>query len=236
MQTSWGQTQELSVAESSGEVRAAFIRKTYIHLALAILAFAGIEFILLNSPLAGMFVQLIGGGKFNWLIVLAGFMGVSFLANKWANSETSQFIQYLGLGLYVTAQAVIFLPIMIMALLKTGDASLIQQAGLLTGALFCGLTAVCFVTGKNFSFLGPFLMIAGFLGLGFIVCSIIFGFNLGVGFAFIMAGIAAGSILYNTSNLIHEYNPKQHVAAALALFASVATLFFYILRIFLHRD
>ena len=43
--------------------------------------------------------------------------------------------------------------------------------------------------------------------------------------------LAAASILYNTSNILRIYNPNQHVAAALTLFASVALLFWYVLRI-----
>jgi hypothetical protein len=68
---------------------------------------------------------------------------------------------------------------------------------------------------------------------GFIVASILFGFNLGVLFASVMVVMAAASILYNTSNVLHRYHPGQHVAASLSLFASVALLFWYILRLFM---
>jgi hypothetical protein len=44
-----------------------------------------------------------------------------------------------------------------------------------------------------------------------------------------MVLLAAGSILYETSNIVHHYHPNQHVAAALGLFASVALMFYYIL-------
>ena len=65
--------------------------------------------------------------------------------------------------------------------------------------------------------------------MGFIVCSLIFGFSLGLVFSSVMVLFAGGSVLYTTSNIIHHYNPNQHVAASLSLFASVALLFFYIL-------
>ncbi|MCB1317091.1 MAG: Bax inhibitor-1 family protein, partial [Leptospiraceae bacterium] len=48
-----------------------------------------------------------------------------------------------------------------------------------------------------------------------------------------MVLFASGMILYTTSNVLHHYHPTQHVAASLALFASVALLFWYILRIVL---
>ena len=40
-----------------------------------------------------------------------------------------------------------------------------------------------------------------------------------------MIVLACGYILYHTSNILHQYRIGQHVAASLALFASVALLF-----------
>lgn len=78
-------------------------------------------------------------------------------------------------------------------------------------------------------------MVGGFVAMGIIVVSIIFGFNLGTIFAGAMAIFASASILYNTSNIIRHYRTDQHVAASLSLFSSVALLFWYILRIFMNR-
>ena len=46
-----------------------------------------------------------------------------------------------------------------------------------------------------------------------------------------MVLLASISILYSTSNIIHHYGTEQYVAASLGLFASVALLFWYVLRI-----
>jgi FtsH-binding integral membrane protein len=67
--------------------------------------------------------------------------------------------------------------------------------------------------------------------MALIVVSIVFGFNLGVWFSALMVVMACGYILYYTSNIMHQYRTDQYVAAALALFASVALLFWYVLRI-----
>ena len=40
-----------------------------------------------------------------------------------------------------------------------------------------------------------------------------------------MVALFAGYIIYDTSNIIHRYGTNEHVAASLALFASVAMLF-----------
>lgn len=220
-----------SVSNSAPTERAAFIRKTYAHLAVAILAFIALETLLINSPLALPLLQLMFGGRMSWLIVLGAFMGVSWLANSWARSDTSQAMQYLGLGLYIVAETVIFLPLLYIANDKFPGA--IESAAVVTLGLFAALTAIVFMTRKDFTFLAPILTIAGFVALGVIVCSLLFGFNLGIVFSAVMVLFAAGAILYDTSNVLHNYRPNQYVAASLSLFASVALLFWYILRIFM---
>ena len=142
-------------------------------------------------------------------------------------------MQYLGLGLFVIAEAIIFLPLLFIAS-NYGGASLIPTAGLMTLLLVAGITATVFITRKDFSFMGGILNIGGFVALGFIVCSMIFGFSLGLVFSTVMVLFAAGSVLYSTSNILHQYRPDQHVAAALSLFASVALLFFYIVQVLMN--
>ena len=90
-------------------------------------------------------------------------------------------------------------------------------------------------TRADFSFLRSVLVIGGFVALGVIVASIFFGFELGILFSGIMVVFASAAILYNTSAVLRDYRPDQYVAAALSLFASIALLFWYILRIFLSR-
>ena len=50
-----------------------------------------------------------------------------------------------------------------------------------------------------------------------------------------MIALACGYILYDTSNVLHHYRIGQHVAASLALFASVALLFWYLVQLFMSR-
>ncbi len=231
MNTTFENSYGQSVAESSAEVRASFIRKTYAHLALALFAFVVLEAGLLSSPLAETITATMLGGRWSWLIVMAAFMGVSSLANWWASSQTSSAMQYVGLVLYVVAEAFIFLPLMFISARSFGP-SVFVTAGGLTLFLFVALSAVVLLTKKDFSFLAPILVIGGILSLGFIVVSVIFGFSLGGLFSLAMVVFAAGSILYNTSNVLHTYNTNQHVAASLTLFAGIALMFWYILRIF----
>jgi FtsH-binding integral membrane protein len=228
--------------ESSRSERAAFIRRTYAHLAGAILAFVAIEaliFGVIRPSIEGfdqMFFGLLFGSPLSALIVMFAFIGISYLANYWAFNGGSPALQYAGLSLYVVAEAIIFVPLLYMAIFYTNrleggapDFTLVGQAGILTMCLFAGLTSVVFFTGKDFTFLGPILAIAFAVAFGFIMCALIFGFSLGLWFSLAMIVLAGGSILYNTSNVLHRFRMDQHVAAALSLFASVALLFYYVL-------
>ena len=225
-----------SAAMAAPVERAAFIRKTYLFLALAILGFVAVEAFLFISGAADVILTVVSaGGQMGWLAVLAGFMGISYLANRWAMSEASSATQLWGLILYVVAEAVIFVPMIAMAVYYTGDPMVLVKSGIVTLGLFLGLSLTVLITRTDFSFLGPILAIGGMLALGFIVSSAIFGFSIGNIFAFVMVAFAATAILYQTSNVLHQYNTKQHVAASLALFASIALMFWYILNIFSSR-
>ena len=221
----------LSNAQRSAS-RAAFLRKTYLNLAFAILAFVGIEGLLMQWQPAIELAQTMVSGRI-WLVVLLAFMGISWLANTWALQPSSIGKQYAGLYLYVFAEAVVFLPLLLLANAIAPDT--IGQAAILTLSLVGGLTAVVFLTGKDVSFLGAFLSIGFFVSLGVIVCALIFGWQLGLWFSLAMAGFAAVAVLYQTGATVYRYDESQYVAAALGLFASIAMLFWYILQTLLNN-
>ena len=225
------------VSEALPEQRAQFIRKTYLLLAAAILAFIVVESLLFVSGAAEMIATIVfSGGAIGWLLVLGLFMFVSWIARSWATSETGVGTQLLGLGLAVLAEAVIFVPLITIAAVRSDNPwGLLMKAGVVTLGLFLGITATVFITRSDFSFLGPILTIGGFAALGFIVASALFGFSIGTLFCFVMVAFAGTAILYETSNVLHRFNTDQHVAASLTLFASVALLFWYVLSIFSRR-
>ncbi len=214
--------------------RAAFIRRTYAHLAGAVLAFVALEtafFKLVPQEGITQFMQTMFGSPISILILFVAFMAVGSLARYWAHASASQAVQYLGLAIYVLFEALIFIPLLYIALYYVRDPNILPQAAILTLSVFGGLTMAVLTTGKNFSFLGPILSIASFLILGLIVAGIFFPSLLGLGFSFLMVAVASAFILYDTSNVLHNYRTDQHVGAALELFASLALLFYYVLRI-----
>ncbi len=226
--------------------RLRFIRLTYIHLMGAILAFAALEWCLFNvKPLVmNVSVPLVTfalGGRWNWAIVLGVFMVVSWLADYWARHSASKPMQYIGLGLYVVVEALIFVPLLAIVAWKTqvimakggGDPNIIRDAAFCTLAIFGALTAFVLISKKDFSFMRGALVMLSAAAMMLVVLSLIFGFNLGIVFAIAMVVLAAGYILFQTSQVLAHYNTNMYVAAALALFSSIALMFWYIIQIFM---
>ncbi|MEM6958234.1 MAG: Bax inhibitor-1 family protein [Myxococcota bacterium] len=227
-----------TVADASVEDRSTFIVKTYAHLVGAIFAFVGLIALWFVTGVADIIAPIMVSSQIGWLVVLGGFMAVSWVAQKWAMADTSQGMQYAGLGLYVFAESLLFVPLiyivfLIMAEEGGSGLALLGEAGVLTVLLFGALSAVVFITRKDFSFLRGAIMFGAIAAMGLIIASAIFGFELGIIFSWAMVVFAAMTILYKTSGVLHHYNTTQHVAAALNLFASFALLLWYVIRILL---
>ena len=221
------------VAYSTDIEKAEFYKKTYMHVALAIVAFIVVEAILLNVVPPDLIYMMVGQ-KYSWLLVLGIFWLASFLATKWSLAQ-SKSTQYLGLGIYILLEAIIFLPMMYIAMAYAGGGEVVFQAATLTVAMFSGISYVAFTSKKDFSFLRNIIAIGGFIAIGLIVAGMIFGFNLGLWFSVGMVILASATILYQTSKLKDSYSTDQYVGASLQLFASIMLLFWYILRILMSR-
>lgn len=221
-----------SVAELAQDSRARFINRTYSHLAGAILGFIGIEVALFKSGLAEPIALAML--SVSWLAVIGAFIVVAWLGSHIAHRSVSKRNQYLALGAFVVAEALIFVPMLYLAMAISP--AIVQSAAVVTLVSFAALTGVAFFTGKDFSFLRAFLVWGGVVAVGLIVLGAIMGFHLGTYFTMGMIGFAGAAILYDTSNVLHHYPEDRYVAAALELFSSVALMFWYVLRFFLSRE
>jgi len=243
---------EGAVATVGVSDRVSFLRKTYAHLGVALIAFAAIAGGMMRfAPEVSLkFSRWAFSGNLNWLIVLGAFMLIGWLSERLAMSETSRGLQYVGLGLFVTMQALILQPLLWVVFLRVGGpqvrreillsgtpamngevASILIQAIVITLAIFIGLTLVVFLTKKDFSFLRGILVVASFGALGVILASMLFGFTLGAFFCGAMILVMAGYILFQTSMIMKAFPPTAYVAAALMLFSTIATLFWYVLQL-----
>ena len=219
------------VAAIGVDARARFIARTYNHLLGAIVGFTLFEWILFSTGTAESIARSLLG--VNWLLVLGGFMLVSWAASRAAMSSTSRSTQYAALAGFVVAEGIIFVPLLYIANEVAPGA--IQSAALVTLLGFGGLTAVAMRTRKDFSFLGGMLRWGFVVALVAIVGGVVFGFELGTWFCVAMVGFAGAAILYDTSNVLHHFPEDRYVAASLQLFASVALMFWYVLQLFISR-
>jgi uncharacterized protein len=231
MQDSESYYQTSAVAGMDAQARGTFVSRTYAHLFGAVMSFILIEVFLFKTGLALILARAMLG--VSWLLVLGGFVVVSWLASRVAHTAVSKPAQYTALAGFVVAEAIIFVPLLFIADYKAPGT--ITSAATVTFLAFAALTAVVFLTGKDFSFLRGILVWAGIVALCLIAAGVLFGFQLGTFFSVAMVAIAGGAILYDTSNILHHYADDRYVAAALELFASVALMLWYVMRLFLGR-
>jgi len=217
------------VSELPADARGSFIVRTYAHLTLAVVFFVALEVWFFHSGIATLIMSAVS--NVSWLLILGGFMLLSWLATFFARPSLSRPVQYLGLGLYVVGQAIITVPLLFIAN-QTAPGTIASAAQATLGGFFL-MTGVVVFTRKDFSFLRTFLFWAGIFALVTIVCAVLFQFNLGTWFSVAMVLLAGGSILYTTSSIMRDYPEDADVAAAIQLFAAVALMFWYVLRLFM---
>lgn len=221
-----------AVAYRDEATRADFVVKVYQHLILALVSFVAVEALFLQLGVAEKVYDLIAGSSGAWLLVLGGFMLVSWLATTAAHDLGDTGKQYAGLFALVVAEALIFAPFLYYLFEVRSEESTVWAAAAVTAAGFAGLSAVAYTTRKDLSFLRPLIMWGFVVGLVLIFAAFLFGLDLGVWFSVAMIGLAGASILYQTQTVLKSYPPEAYVGGAVQLFASVMLLFWYVLRLF----
>ena len=228
---SYQQTEEQVVVRGGLGDRAKFITKTYNHLLGAIFAFVLVSVYFYQSGISYAIAEWVFSFGAGWMVLMGGFIAASWAATHIAHTSQSKITQYSSLAGFIIAEAIIFAPLLLIAA-QMAD-GLIKSAATVTLLGFAVLTAIVFYTRKDFSFLRGILMWMFGLAIVAIISAFIFGFQLGTWFSVAMIGFAGAAILYDTSNVLHHYPEDRYVGAALQLFASVAMMFWYVLRLFM---
>ncbi|MBA2538276.1 MAG: Bax inhibitor-1 family protein [Deltaproteobacteria bacterium] len=246
---------EGAVATLGVSDRVTFLRKTYAHLGVSLLLFAGLTGAMFKfaPQLTWKLSTMFGTGIVSMLILCAVLIFLMMGAERLAAHSTSRGLQYAGLGLGIALQTFMLMPLIWILMLKFSSfsaadamairagvmvpvlngvaAEILLQATVITLVIFVGLTGVVFVTKKDFSFMRGALVVGSFAMMGVGLAAILFGFSLGALFSGFVVLLMAGWILYETSAIMKSYPPTAHVVAALVLFVTVATMFRAILRI-----
>ena len=188
------------------------LRNTYTLLSMTLLfsaLTAGLS-VVLNVPPLGILLTL--GGYYGFL-----FLSVRLRNSAWGILSVFALTGFMGLTLGP----------MINAYLKFysngGELVMLSMGG--TGIIFLGLSGYALTTRKDFSFMTGFIL-AGVL-VAFIagISAILFNLpalSLGVSMMFML--LMAGTILYQTSDMVHGYE-TNYIMATISLYVSIFNLF-----------
>lgn len=216
------------------DVRADFVVRVYQHVLLAVGAFVAFETVLFMTGIAEKFGEFVfGGGGMTWLVILGGFMLGQFIVAQSVSNMDNPNVQYAGLFGSAALYSVLFSPILWYSF-RDGSQDVVMAA-VVTAVGFAGLTVIGFVTRKDLSFMRPLIMWASFAAMGAIVISLFTSAQLGVWFSVAMIALSGAAILYQTQSIVRHYPAWAHIAAAVGLFSSLMTMFYYVLRLFMNR-
>ena len=137
--------QQLFIADLALDEKVAFYKKTYTHLAYAVLLFVLVETLFFQIPVVLKFALSLTQGWL-WLLMLGGFMFVTNYAEKMALTSHDRNKQYLALLIYVVAEAFIFIPLIFiaMSIAEDGGVEILNQAAILTLSCFRACRQLCF--------------------------------------------------------------------------------------------
>ncbi|QBI18190.1 permease [Egibacter rhizosphaerae] len=229
-----GATATRPVSEAAPGVRTGFMSRDPAHLVGGIAAFIVLQWWMFDTGVAQALFEFVAGTS--WLIILGGFMIVSWLATRLSYSARSTGAAYGAYALLIAANATIFAPLLFLVTTIEQAAGAVTTAAQLSAIAFVVLSAIAIKTSKDFSFLRGILMWGFFIAIALIVGSVFLGAALGTWFAVAMVGLAGAAILYDTQRIYHQFPPELVVPAAMHLFSSVALLFWYVLLLVMGRD
>jgi modulator of FtsH protease len=199
------------------------LRNTYSLLACT-LAFSALTAALSVAVGIGHGVALVGN-----LIALAVLW---FVLPKTANSGAGVGVVFLITGLLGAGLG----PMLTHFLAMPHGGTLVMQALAGTAIIFFALSAYVLTTGKDFSFMGGFLMVGLLAVLVTILGSIVMGF-FGIqisGLAMAINGVVvllmSGFILYDTSRIIHG-GETNYIMATVSLYLNILNLFTSLLQL-----
>ena len=220
------------IAQAPPEVRSTYMTAVYVRLLFGIAAFILGSWMLFTTGLAYSIADFVLGTS--WLLILGGFMIVSWMATSLVMRMQGAGAQYGAYAVIIAANVLLFAtPLVLAAEFAPGSIELAAQTSVVA---FAVLSFIAIRTSKDFSFLRGFLMWGGFLALGLIVLGTLTSFNLGLWFTIGMIGFAGAAILYDTQKIYRSFPVGTETIAAINLFSSIALLFWYVLQLFMSRN
>jgi len=208
-----------SAATAAVEERMAFLKKVYGLLTLSVLFAAGTAYVTQGMVGPGMF----------WPVMIA-YIAMVFVAQAVARKPG---INVLAMFAFTGLSGVV-----LGMVVPAYNAHIVEQALALTVLIFAGLTFYVMSSKKDFSFMGGFLFVGLLVIIGGSLLNA-FVFQSAAGEFIISAGgviLFSGFILFDTSNILRNYDVRDYTSATLALYLDILNLFLFLLRLLSNRN
>ena len=208
----------ISQSKRAGLANSRIISNTYLLLTLT----------LLTSTITAAVAMNIGARPVNWLLMLAVFIGMPFVINRFRNSVWGLVLTFV----FTAFMGYVLGPILNLYLSLSNGPQIVMMSFGTTAAVFVGLSAYTLATRKDFSYMRSFL----FTGLIILLVAIIANFFLAIPMlsltiSSVAVFIMSGLILYDTSRMIHD-GETNYVMMTVSLYANIYVLFVHLLNLF----
>jgi len=209
----------------TGEERATLVRRTYSLVLISVLVtMVGVSFALSQPALLQAVAQhpILAAIAAFAPLVIAGRMKAAFPMNI-------GFVLLFNFAMGVWISPAIFF-------YGTRQPGLIGQAAVLTIGAFGILTLYAFVSRRDFSAWGGFLMVGLWVLIGTSVLNLFFqNAAVDLWLASVTVLLFSGLLLYDTWRLRNFYGPDEYVGAAVQIYLDLLNMFLAILRIMGNR-
>jgi len=215
---------QITGARSGLQERITFVRSVYLWL-MAGFAVAGLG--ALCSPLVANALVPITGRFFVWVLFIAQF-GSLLWAGAVSRRKPLNRIAYV----VFTFVSGVIAGIVSLVVAQQSGARIVMAAFGMTAADFLVLTAVAFVSKKDFSFLRSFVIVGiSIMFFGSLIAAIFHLETFGLIIAAVAVIACSAKILWDTSTMLRTQDYSDPAGFALSLFVSLYNIFLSLLRL-----
>ncbi|HEY4671806.1 MAG TPA: Bax inhibitor-1/YccA family protein [Gemmatimonadaceae bacterium] len=209
----------------TGEERATLVRRTYSLVLVSVLVtMVGASFALSQPQLMAAVAQ------HPFIAAIASFAPLFF-----ASRAKTMFPQNIALVLLFNFAMGVFMSPALYIYGRT-QPGLIAQAAVLTLGAFGILTLYAFVTRRDFSAWGSFLMVGLWVLIGTSLLNFLFrSAAVDLWLASVTVLLFSGLLVFDTWRLRNHYGPDQYVGAAVQIYLDLLNMFLAVLRILGNR-
>ena len=205
----------------TGEQRATLVRRTYL------LVFASVIVTMIATGVTmTQEALLVSAAQHPFLIMLLAIVPLLMAMSARKNAPRAlAFVFLFNLVMGVSIAPIIYV-------YSRRDPGIVAQAGLLTLSTFAVLTLYTWMSRRDFSAWGSFLIIGVWVLLGTMLLNYFFGNATGgLWIAAVGVLVFSGLLVFDTWRLRNVYGPDDYVPAAVQIYLDLLNMFLFILQL-----